>query len=333
MNIAQEEFAITGHEAFLEPTQSDEITLGYFTSNKLELAHIDFGVRYDRIERESKNSSYEADLGSISATASREIAKDLGVSIGFSSVLKAPSAMELFVNGPHLVTQRFEKGDATLEAEKANNFDLALNAAVSGFDANLNLYRNNISNYIYLQDTETKQEDLVVSEYRQQDAVFKGYELEISRSLALENGSLEVSLGRDYVDAQFDQGGYIPRSVPTRNILNFNYKGNNGLDWALSVKDVQKQSKVAAEEEEEGHHNEGEGEHDHDEHGESATDGYVWVNFSLSQEIKTSESEAITVSFFAKNLLNEIARNHSSFVKDEVPLPGRNMGFKVNYNF
>jgi iron complex outermembrane receptor protein len=332
LNIAQEEFAITGHEAFLEPTQSDEITLGYFTSNKLELAHIDFGVRYDRIERESKNSSYEADLGSISATASREIAKDLGVSIGFSSVLKAPSAMELFVNGPHLVTQRFEKGDATLEAEKANNFDLALNAAVSGFDANLNLYRNNISNYIYLQDTETKQEDLVVSEYRQQDAVFKGYELEISRSLALENGSLEVSLGRDYVDAQFDQGGYIPRSVPTRNILNFNYKGNNGLDWALSVKDVQKQSKVAAEEEE-GHHNEGEDEHDHDEHGESATDGYVWVNFSLSQEIKTSESEAITVSFFAKNLLNEIARNHSSFVKDEVPLPGRNMGFKVNYNF
>jgi iron complex outermembrane receptor protein len=333
LNIAQEEFAITGHEAFLEPTQSDEITLGYFSSKDVDSAHIDFGIRYDRIERESKNNSYEADLGSISATASREIAKDLGVSIGFSSVLKAPSAMELFVNGPHLVTQRFEKGDATLEPEKANNFDLALNAAVSGFDANLNLYRNNISNYIYLQDTETKQEDLVVSEYRQQDAVFKGYELEISRSVALENGSLEVSLGRDYVDAQFDQGGYIPRSVPTRNILNFNYKGNNGLDWALSVKDVQKQSKVAAEEEEEGHHNEGEDEHDHDEHGESATDGYVWVNFSLSQEIKTSENEAITVSFFAKNLLNEIARNHSSFVKDEVPLPGRNMGFKVNYNF
>jgi iron complex outermembrane receptor protein len=333
LNIAQEEFAITGHEAFLEPTQSDEITLGYFSSKDVDSAHIDFGIRYDRIERESKNNSYEADLGSISATASREIAKDLGVSIGFSSVLKAPSAMELFVNGPHLVTQRFEKGDATLEPEKANNFDLALNAAVSGFDANLNLYRNNISNYIYLQDTETKQEDLVVSEYRQQDAVFKGYELEISRSVALENGSLEVSLGRDYVDAQFDQGGYIPRSVPTRNILNFNYKGNYGLDWALSVKDVQKQSKVAAEEEEEGHHNEGEDEHEHEEHGESATDGYVWVNFSLSQEIKTSESEAITVSFFAKNLLNEIARNHSSFVKDEVPLPGRNMGFKVNYNF
>jgi iron complex outermembrane receptor protein len=333
LNIAQEEFSITGHEAFLKPTESDEITLGYFTSNDFELAHVDFGVRYDRIERESDSGSFKADLGSISATASRELYKDLGVSLGISSVLKAPSAMELFVDGPHLVTQRYEVGDATLEPEKATNIDLAFNTAVAGFDANMNLYRNNISNYIYLHDTETKKEDLIVSEYHQHDAVFKGYELELSRSLALENGSLEVSLGRDYVDAQFDQGGYIPRSVPTRNILNFSYNGNNGLDWALSIKDIQKQSKVASEEEEEEHHDEEEEEHEHDEHGETPTDGYQWVDFSLSQEIKMSESEAITVSFFAKNLLNKVARNHSSFVKDEVPLPGRNMGIKVNYSF
>ena len=151
--------------------------------------------------------------------------------------------------------------------------------------------------------------------------------------LALENGSLEVSLGRDYVDAQFDQGGYIPRSVPTRNIVNFSYNGNNGLDWALSIKDVQKQSKVASEEHDEEPNGGDDNDHEHEEHVETPTDGYQWVNFSLSQEIKMSESEAITVSFFAKNLLNKVARNHSSFVKDEVPLPGRNMGFKVNYSF
>ena len=53
LNIAQEEFSITGHEAFLAPTESDEITLGYFTSNRFDTAHVDFGVRYDQIERES----------------------------------------------------------------------------------------------------------------------------------------------------------------------------------------------------------------------------------------------------------------------------------------
>ena len=307
--------------------------MGYFTSNKFELAHVDFGIRHDQIERKSVAGSYDTNLTSYSATISRELSKELGVSLGVSSVKKAPSAMELFVDGPHLVTQRYEKGDATLEPEKANNIDLVFNTVLAGFDTNLSLYKNSISNYIYLQDTETELEELTVSEYRQQDAVFEGYELELSRSLVLENGSLGVSLGRDYVDAQFKQGGYIPRSVPTRNILSFSYNGNNGLDWSLSIKDVQKQSNVASEEEEEEHHNEAEDGHEHEEHGETPTDGYQWVNFSLSKEIKTSESEAITVSFFAKNLLNEVARNHSSFVKDEVPLPGRNLGFKVNYSF
>ena len=37
---------------------------------------------------------------------------------------------------------------------------------------------------------------------------------------------------------------------------------------------------------------------------------------------------ALNVSLFGSNLLNEIARNHSSFVKDEVPLPGRSYGLK-----
>ena len=279
--------------------------------------------------------------------------------MGISSVQKAPSASELFIAGDHMVIQRYELGDANLDTEKASNIDLNFETTLSGFDAKLNFFRNNIANYIYSADVEVDEDadlimarldalgksyvndqgeidlagltDLEISVFKQEDAVLKGYELEISRSLALENGSLEVSFGRDYVDAQFkNNGGYIPRSVPTRNMLNFRYNGNNDLDWVLSIKDVQKQSKVASAE----HHEEEEEDgHGHEEHGETPTDGYQWVNFSLSQEIKTSESEAITVSFFAKNLLNKVARNHSSFVKDEVPLPGRNFGIKANYSF
>ena len=331
LNIAQEDFSITGEEVFLAPTQSDEITLGYFTSNEFDVAHVDFGVRYDQIERQSSAGNYDDNLTSFSATISRDLSDKLGISLGVSSMQKAPSAMELFVDGPHLVTQRFEKGDVSLRPEKANNIDLGFNTAIAGFDANLSLYKNNISNYIYLQDAEGEQEELTVSEYRQQDAVFKGYELELSRSLALKNGSLEVSLARDYVDAQFKQGGYIPRSVPTRNIVNLSYNGNNDLDWLLSIKDIQQQSKVAIEEHEEEESEVG-ADHDHD-HNETATDGYLWVNFSLSKEIKTSENEVLSVSLFAKNLLNKVARNHTSFVKDEVPLPGRNIGIRANYSF
>jgi iron complex outermembrane receptor protein len=42
--------------------------------------------------------------------------------------------------------------------------------------------------------------------------------------------------------------------------------------------------------------------------------------------------EELKVTLFANNLLDEKARNHSSTVKNEVPLPGRNIGisFKVS---
>tara|TARA_E500000178_G_scaffold355391_1_gene427859 strand:- start:4753 stop:4929 length:177 start_codon:yes stop_codon:yes gene_type:complete len=42
---------------------------------------------------------------------------------------------------------------------------------------------------------------------------------------------------------------------------------------------------------------------------------------------------ALRVSVFGNNLLDDVARNHSSFVKQEVPLPGRNYGAKFSATF
>ena len=259
---------------------------------------------------------------------------------------KAPSAMELFVAGDHLVVQRYELGNPNMAAERANNIDLNFETAFAGFDAKLNLFRNNISNYIYAEETDdvaTIQArlealgkdfdkdggnnldlealtELEVALFTQQDAIFKGYEIELSRSFVVENGTLDITFGRDYVDAQFKDGGYVPRIAPVRNIINFAHKSDNGMDVVFSVKNVQEQSKVA-------NHEEG---HDH---GETTTGGFTWIDFNLSRKIKTSDSESLTVSLFAKNLLNVVAKDHTSFVKDEVPMPGRNVGLKVNYGF
>jgi iron complex outermembrane receptor protein len=338
LNIAQEEIAIFADhgdegevegevegehhgENYLEPTQSDELTLGYYLSNQLDFAHIDFGVRYDRIDRETEDGhKYDDSLLSFSFAASKQLSDNLGVSLGLSSVEKAPSAMELFVDGDHMVTQLHEVGDDSLTAEKANNIDLTFNTAASGFDVELSLFKNSISDFIYLNKTGELNVtpalgdlELEIAEYLQQDATFEGYELQISRSINVANGSLVASLGRDYVDAQFDQGGYIPRTVPTRNLVSLNYSGNDGLNWLVSLKDIQGQSKVAANEE--------------------ATDGYQWLDVKLSKGFKLSNTEVLNVSVFAKNLMNKVARNHSSFVKEEVPLPGKNIGIKAKLSF
>ena len=66
---------------------------------------------------------------------------------------------------------------------------------------------------------------------------------------------------------------------------------------------------------------------------ETATEAYNMLNIRASKVFHFKEARKLTVSLFGKNLLNDIARNHTSFVKNEVPLPGRNVGVRLKLNF
>ena len=52
MNFAEEDMAIVGEEAFMRPTMSEEFTIGYFMSQDIGAAHLDFGIRFDDITRD-----------------------------------------------------------------------------------------------------------------------------------------------------------------------------------------------------------------------------------------------------------------------------------------
>jgi iron complex outermembrane receptor protein len=66
--------------------------------------------------------------------------------------------------------------------------------------------------------------------------------------------------------------------------------------------------------------------------GETSTDGYQMLNARLTKTFDLGNSN-LSVSIFGNNLLDEVARNHSSYVKSQVPLPGKNYGVKFNLNF
>ena len=63
------------------------------------------------------------------------------------------------------------------------------------------------------------------------------------------------------------------------------------------------------------------------------TEAYEMLDFSLRKTFELNNQNKVSLSLFGKNLLDEVARNHSSFVKNEVPLPGRNFGVRLNYRF
>ncbi|MEL0227514.1 MAG: TonB-dependent receptor, partial [Gammaproteobacteria bacterium] len=118
--------------------------------------------------------------------------------------------------------------------------------------------------------------------------------------------------GRDDVNAEFSDGHNVPRINPARNIYSLSYVEN---DWVfkLSLKDVEKQDDVAE--------------------GETATDSYQMLNARLTKTYNLNDSGQFKISVFGTNLLDEVARNHSSFVKNQVPLAGRNYGAKFSYKF
>ena len=63
------------------------------------------------------------------------------------------------------------------------------------------------------------------------------------------------------------------------------------------------------------------------------TEDFEMLNFVLRKTFTLNNESKMNISIFGKNLLDEVARNHSSFVKNQVPLPGRNYGVKLKVIF
>ena len=329
-NFVDEDTSIFGEEAFMNPANNRELTLGYFVSKDYEPFHVDFGIRLDQIDRTGSVSHEDGDLDkysindnttSFALNVGRDLTDNLDVTLGFASVERLPSVIELFMNGPHMATGRFEVGDPNLNSETSNNLDITFNYQSGDYYAYASFFINDVDNYITLMDEDEGHEDdhhdedhgnLIHANYIQEDAEFDGYEIEIGRTIELGSGKLTLSYGRDVINAQFTDGHNVPRINPSRNIYSLSYLQNDLL-FKLNLKDVEKQNDFGE--------------------GESATSGYQMLDTRLTKTIDLKGSSILKLSLFGNNLLDEVARNHSSFVKNEVPLPGKNYGMKFNLTF
>ena len=330
LNAIQEDISIIGHEAFMKPSDNREFSFGYYLSRNTGLFDWHFGLRHDRISRkgavvhheeEEEGHDHEEEVDkfkkefntdSLALTLNRDLNDYLEMSLDLASVERAPSAIELYMNGPHLATGRYEEGDTELQIERSRNIDLTLAYQQNGFFGSMTIFQNNIDNFIYLADTNKKEKKMPLAEYKQKDAQLKGLELQLGVAFPFYDGDLELSIARDSVSGEFSDGAYIPRMMPARNIFSINYKRNT-LEFDMSLKDVEKQDKFSLK--------------------ETVTEGYQMLDMRLTQKLVTDSGRLVQASIFGKNMLNEVARNHTSFVKNEVPLPGKNVGINFRVTF
>ncbi len=130
------------------------------------------------------------------------LAQPLGLAFNLGRAWRAPTAFELFANGVHEGSGRFEIGDAGLVPEQSLNEDVSLRYATSRVQGELALFHNRINHYIYpsptgqFDTTGANASNFPIYLNRQTDATLRGGEFQLQ---ALVSNWLVLSGGFDLV--------------------------------------------------------------------------------------------------------------------------------------
>jgi iron complex outermembrane receptor protein len=153
---------------------------------------------------------------------------------------------------------------------------------------------------------------LPVFNFVQQDASFIGGELVVRAQLFEAAGfSFNGDAALDMVNAQFSGGGHPPR-IPPRTLTVGLQAENANWTGRVELVDTAEQDRLAS--------------------FETPTDGFTFLNAGLAFH-PGGDDGAWTVRLDGRNLTDELGRVHASFLKDELPLPGRNVRLTVTAAF
>lgn len=306
-------FEAIGEEAFVPHTRTRSAGLFVMEQGKWDRFQLDLGARIDRIRATPAVApSRSFHPLSLSAGAAWHANDAWRLSLNLDRAERAPAEEELFAYGPHVATESFEIGDATLRRERADNVELGLHYHAPRIEAKAAAYQTRFDGFVYLADTGEVMDDLPVRQWSQADARFRGMEAEVTAHL-LEAGvhALDLRVFGDRVRATLDGGGNLPRIAPARVGVDLAWD-NGPLHASLGAVRYQRQDDVAA--------------------GESPTGGYTLVDAHLAYHWD-SGNRGWELFMDAHNLGDAEARVHTSFLKDRVVLPGRGVTFGMRTFF
>lgn len=294
---------------------------------------------------------------SLSAGAVWTVDQDNTLSFNFAHSQRAPSAAEVFSNGLHIATRTFELGAGfdieldddhadefeivqntrSVKKEVSNNLDLTYHLTSEHVEATFSVFYNQVDNYLFQQNSglfveeehddehdeehegeedhddehegeEHDEEALPIFITRQQDADIYGLEIEVDWHF---NDNLRLETFADVTRAELSDGQNVPRIPPLRFGAELHWEEDS---WHAEIGATYygKQDDIAE--------------------FETVTQGYTLVNASFNYYLDVGENELV---LFARgnNLTDREARVHSSFIKDDAPLPGRSIVVGARMNF
>ncbi len=320
------DFEAIGAEAFVPPNQTSQI--GVFTLQEFKFGPVGLEVagRYEHTNVSSNavklalgedapvvavDRSFDAFSGAIGL--SYDVAPDVQIGVTGSRATRAPSAEELFPNGPHIATQAFELGNPEFNLEKSWGAETYVRGRSGPVRFSLSAYAQWFKDYIYEVATGEEEDGLPVYQFQQAKARYYGLEGELEAKLVeSEAFNLTGNLVADYVNAKIlDGGGDVPRIPPLR------VKGSLAADQGpfggrVEVEHVFEQNDVAA--------------------FETPTDSFTLVNAAVQWHPFGERDETVLI-LSANNIFDVDARRHASFTKDFVPLAGRDFRVSARLSF
>jgi iron complex outermembrane receptor protein len=365
LHYTSSDFSAVGEEAFTPSTESISNALFVLEEKSVGNFLWQLGARFEHVSHKPDNAFFtnsEVDANfddvtysanSLSAGFVYQVDANQSFAVNYAHSERAPSSAEMFSNGIHISTSTYEVGagfnlvtdhsnpddleftllqsNREVKKEVSNNLDLTYRVQTDDLHANFSVFYNQIDNYLFQQNTGLEfhdheeelageelpvdmheEEGLPIYVFSQQDAELYGFEADVDWHL---NGNLRISAFTDFTRAKLthstDENTDLPRIPSMRFGTELHWEQGN---WhaELGATHYAKQDKIAD--------------------FETQTDGYTLVSAAFNYYVNLDDTD-LTFYVKANNLTNELARVHSSFLKDVAPLPARSfvLGAKVSF--
>lgn len=269
----------------------------------------------------TKHNPFSASLGTIWNMTG---GYSLGLSLGHTE--RAPNVRELYARGNNLATNSYELGLAVDNPifkedkrpvgdilESTDSIDLTLRKTGLPLEAEIGVFYQDVSDYVYAQLVETETEAGVPHNflaYTAADVRFAGIDGQMSYQIT---PASRFTVFGDHVHARMKRtDDNLPR-IP-RGRLGARYERSWGpLSADIEVSRTFGQSRIATY--------------------ETETAGYNMVNATVAYRLDMGLRKPVELYARGTNLTNELAFSHTAFVKSQSPLRGRSIAFGARHEF
>ena len=309
-NILSQENKNFGLEQLIPDADMNDFGVYGLAQVSLENGSALIGMRYDSRSITSERGS--ADFSNFNGSIGlKKDYNNSSIRLNLGSGYRAPNLIELFADGIHEGTFRYEKGNPNLKAETSFQSEISLDMMNEDSSLAFDVFFNDISNYIYIAPSNEQVDGYKLYNFLQQNATLWGSEIIYSKQTAIEWLSFNTSF--EYINGKSADGIPLPFIAPLtfKQVFDLDFSENYSLEIDFVAK--AKQTRISQFEEE--------------------TDGYSLLNLSGNWMTSLLGND-LNVFWSIDNVFDKEYFDHLSRLKEAgIHELGRNISIGLKYNF